>query len=568
MTPPLWSIDSLFRAEDRLDLFGVFHKEMKSHPNDVILRAAGVSLYWLLSRFCPQYEEQGGFLGVETGDYAETIVLVSDYSEEWEPYRREFQGYLAQLVRLVNLQDCVDWPRTLWEIRNCCAARDWDLARKLFAHAAKHNQCPAPELSARRAHFEYRVIFGPDIDSNLRLGWEVQPKWDVQPYWEWVREEFSLLYELSLEALAVPFDYLWNEAVPPSESRTGNTAQVEFIWGALQDKLPLLPSAQTNSLRSAISALEKVLDKLGPRQDFYRSILAQCLEFIDLAGAAEAYGTLALRPEQFEGLRSRPLFALKAAKLYLKNGETGKAEKFLESVRNSDPDHIWTLQELVKLKVARGGDLRDADGLAKHVRTFTKEKDWTPAIRLFMSMHPPIVLQAAVDKEVAKRAYYPGLCAFAKEALETAVQHEWSADENQKMRDRNLRIEATCYAQVVEFELKDKIFQPFRMRILDSGQTDQLADQRGNRDEKLDSYVYQGRELTFGEMIGAIKFVPMVNYVQKKCRRLRASAILEKWKQEMRQLNSLRRPAVHGSLNPQLAAQARELAESVIEAMN
>src|SRR5208337_4591869 len=113
-----------------------------------------------------------------------------------------------------------------------------------------------------------------------------------QPYWESVRQEFFLPYELSLESLAVPFDHLWNETVPGSESKTGDTVLIEFIWGALQDKLPLLPFAQTCSLGSAIRALDEVLEKLGPHQDFYRSILAQCLEVIgSTPGSAEEYRT-------------------------------------------------------------------------------------------------------------------------------------------------------------------------------------------------------------------------------------------------------------------------------------
>jgi hypothetical protein len=568
ITPPSWGIDTLFRDEDRLDLFCVFNKEMKSHSNDATLRAAGISLYWFLSRFCPTYTVPSGYFDDDTGEYIESSGSVPDYSEEWKPYRREFQGYLARLVRLVNVRDCVDWHRTLWEIHNCCAARDWDLARKLFAHAAEQNQCPAPELNALRAYFEYRVIFGPDIDSRLGLGTDnpIEPKWDVQPYWESVRREFGLLFELSLDALAVPLDHLCSEELRSSEGITGDTVLLEFIWGALQDKSPLLTLQAGRSLGSAIIALNKVLDTLGPNQDIYRSILAQCLEVLGSnTGAAEAYSTLALRQKPFEGLRSRPLFALKAAKLYLKDGETGKAEEVLESARASYPDHIRTLQELLKLKAARGGDLREADSLAERLRKLTKEKDWTLETRLFMSMRQSIVPQSDVDNEIAKRDYYSRLGPFAKGVVEAAVRHELSADENQKMKDSNLRIVASCYSQAVESELLEKIFKPFRLQVLKSGQRDQLTKKNGKRDDFLDAFIDRYRQPSFRQMIISIEWVPMVtDHVQQHFPRLLVSAMVEKTKKLVR----LRNAVSHPRLTPQEVSQARALAESIIEAMN
>lgn len=570
VTRPSWRIDTLFRDQDRLELFGVFNNEMKSRPNDVTLRAAGISLYWFLSRFCPTYEVPSVQIDDETGEYIETSESVPDYSDEWKPYRREFQGYLSRLVRLVNVQDCGDWHRTLWEIHNCCAARDWDLARKLFAHAAEQNQCLAPELTALPAYFEYRVIFGPDIDSRLGLGSDnpIEPKWHVQPYWESVGREFFLPFELSLEALAVPLDHLCSEGLRSSESRTGDTVRLEFIWGALQDKLPLLPFEQAHSLGSAIRALDEALDKLGPHQDLYRSILAQCLEVLGSnTGAAEAYRTLALRPEPFKGLRSCVLFALKAASLYMKDGETGKAEEVLASARSRYPDDIQTLQELLKLKAARGVDLHEVDSLAEKLGKLAKEEDWTLETRLFMSMHRrSTISQAAVDEELQKWPPSAGLCPSSKEAFETALQHHLGAAAGQDRRDRDLRTAAFYFSKAVECQLRKRVFEPFRVQVLNSQPRDPLINLRGVPDKFLNAYVDDEHNgITFGQMVNSMKFVRTLNtYVQKHFPRLLSSAILG----NLRHLVPLRNAETHETSDPQLAARARALAESVIEAMD
>jgi len=259
------------------------------------------------------------------------------------------------------------------------------------------------------------------------------------------------------------------------------------------------------------------------------------------------------------------MFALKAARLYLKDGETGQAEAGFASARSSYPDDVRTLQELLKLKAARGGDLREADSLAEQISDLAKEEDWTLETRLFVSMRQASVSQAAIDNEVAKRPYYSGLGPFAKEVVETAVQHELSADEKEKMRYRNFRIVASCYSQAVESELLRKIFEPFRLHVKNSGQMDQLTMKNGKRDDFLHSYVDGYRQLSFGQMISTIEWVPMVtDHVQQHFPRLLPSAMLKKAKD----LARLRNAVSHPGLPPRQVSQARALAESIIEAMN
>jgi hypothetical protein len=256
---------------------------------------------------------------------------------------------------------------------------------------------------------------------------------------------------------------------------------------------------------------------------------------------------------------------LKAAKLYLKDGETGKAEEVLASARSSYPDDIQTLQELLKLKAAPGGDLREADSLAEHLRRLTKEEDWTLETCLFVSMRQASVPQAAVDEEVQKFRLSPKLCPSAKKAYENGCRNRLRADANQSASESDLCTSALYFVKAVECQMREKVFAPFRIQVLDSAQRDTLLNQRGDPDEYLSRYVDGDERITLGQMMNSIRYVRTLNiYVQKHFPRLLSPEILGK----LKHLVSLRNAETHETSDPQLAAQARALAESVIEAMS
>jgi uncharacterized protein YaaW (UPF0174 family) len=175
------------------------------------------------------------------------------------------------------------------------------------------------------------------------------------------------------------------------------------------------------------------------------------------------------------------------------------------------------------------------------------------------------VSQDDVNREVEKWPPFAGLCPSSKDAFETAVQHHLSAAANQSRRDSDLRTAAFYFSKAVECELREKVFEPFRVHILNSRPRDPLINKCGDPDKYLNSYVDGDERITFGQMRISMIYVNTLNiYIQNHFQQLRSPAILGK----LNKLVPLCNAEKHDRLDPQLAAQARELAKSVIEAMN
>lgn len=176
------------------------------------------------------------------------------------------------------------------------------------------------------------------------------------------------------------------------------------------------------------------------------------------------------------------------------------------------------------------------------------------------------VSQEEVNREVENWPPFAGLCPSSKDAFETALQHLLGAAANQSRRDSDLRTAAFYFSKAVECQLRKRVFEPFRVQVLNSQPRDPLINQRGESDGFLGAFVDgEGKGITLGQMVNSMKFVrTLFLYVQNQFPRLLSLAILEK----LEHLVKLRNREGHEYLDPQLAAQARELAESVIEAMN
>jgi tetratricopeptide (TPR) repeat protein len=552
-----------FKDEDRHEFFGLVEAKVKDLPNDVILRTGAISLYWKLSRRIPGEFIRGLFIDEDSAEgYGERAYWHPDDSERWKSHRQEFSGLLARLVKLVNVQDCSDWQRTFCEIRNASAAQEWDLARQLFRHAEEGNQYPADKLCAAQACFEYRIVFGPEIDKIVGLG--TGNEREIQ--WEWLRDEFLNGLELSLDALGpwwLPFDHLYAEHSELADSAT----LLCFIWGALQDEPPKLQRYDRDALRNAARALDDLVGTPSPHQDFFLSILAQCREALgETRQAAEIYQKIASRPDPFEGWHFSCPLALKAAKLYVKVGDTRKAEDVLDSSLKRHPDDVETLEELLRLKWARGA-ASEADTLLEHLGTLTEEANCAPDTRAIMvARRQSTVSQTAVDTKVQNFRFSSQLCPSSKKALEVACRCELraDADADQSARDADLCISAFYYAKVVERELKEKVFEPFRAEVLNSDLGVEITQQLRTGDGPLDTYIYHNKRLALGQMISVIGASGLKGFLQKnRFRRLRYQPILK----NLNELNHLRNEERHADLDPKLAARARTLAQSVIEAM-
>ena len=134
-TFPWGDYQSLFRDTDSVRIISTLLTALESDRSDLAVRASAVSLYWHLSRLYPAYREENyDACGEPTGTY----YLDYDVSDEWLAKQNQYRGNLAQIVRLVQLDECTDWSRTKWEITNACAARtgtwlvvSWTMPKKV-----------------------------------------------------------------------------------------------------------------------------------------------------------------------------------------------------------------------------------------------------------------------------------------------------------------------------------------------------------------------------------------------------------------------------------------------------
>lgn len=571
---PWGTLQDMFLDKDRDEFFRVLKGRLELQPNDINLRAAAISLYWHLSRLYLKWQYPDYDIDDVTGKWVEDRVneatgeLVplsyweTDLSGERDHHRREFHGYLSRLVRLVNVEDCSDWQRTNWEIRNACAARDWDRAKELFRHARVREQHTEPELTVLERCFDYRVEFGPQIDSRLGLG--LRPPGDVHPYWESVRTHFLAHYPLSLDALEVPLDYFYPQSKLSKLFR--DETSLSFVWGALQDD----PSPRSSDARYASRHEGEItsheFEEFGPYQDFYMSIVAQQREACgDLGGAACVYEALASRPEPFENVRSSVLFTLRSAKLYRALGETAKAKDVLEQCkRRENPDVLAELQEVY----LEQGDVDRAQNVAKRLSAMATGENLSPKTRLLLNLRQPTVAADLLQKEIRECPYFLSLCSSCKDAWKFALSQELEAKATESLRDERARAAAFNFCTVVERELREKVFDPFRKLFSGSDIKQRSADQLVARDEKLRSYL-TGGHLNFGDMVRCIR--TSIQTPDSLFTRYLSDSFPTLGQREtvgwMEQLTRIRND-VHQGLDPQLAPRARTLAEGIIDAIN
>lgn len=535
----MWSagqyLQSFFFDDARLEFFTLVEGKLKGLPDDTILRGSGISFYWCLSRHYPRYEISGWRVNDDTGEFEEAPEWETDDSEEWESRRREFRAYLCRLVGLLDVDTCVEWSRTLWEVNNACAASEWHLARRLFAHARQENQCPPEQLIMVQANFEHRVVFGSEIDSKLGMG----PDKTVHPKWRDLREAVPC-FPVSAEALYMLQDLMEGTSIPN---------KLQFIWGALQDEIPSLDFAQHCALSSVATELSKMLGRLGLLQAFYTSILAQLLE---AAGqplqAAHAYQALAQSQEP-EVKWWLPFFAKKAARLYVQLNE----ERLAEVILGKCSEDVEAQHELLKLLAKRGAP--EAASLAKQLAASSQEEDWTIEMRLLLINRQRSSLEHAV-KMAAEWPSFPHLGTASQEGWTHALSFQLQAEEDAKDRGWHLGQAALHFSKVVEVELRERIFVPFRNQV--AGTKESLED------EKLDRFIRREGALTLGEMVHCLlKDERLKSYLGTHCRQLLSPRV----QTLLKQLNRIGRSARH-EFGPQSATQAREVAQQVIEAMD
>lgn len=336
---PKHDSESLFAADNHFDQFAEFLKRLQVDPKNTAIRAAAVSLYWGLAMLYPR--DYGSYTDFDeiSGRKREISYSVTDTRDYWMSRRKIFAGYLAHIVRALDLEDCRDSERTRWEIMNAYAAQDLDLARRLFDRASKKRFLPETELIAIRSHFEYLTVFGPDIDRRIGLG----PNGSIFSEFRDFREECSVHDPFSLEELNSPVRLL-EPSLEGSWELNRNRYFVPFTW-ALIGASPPTTAEQKHHLHWLTQTLPKVVDSLGSATPYYRSILAQCYEAT--GQPAEAANQLALIAREITVVGCEVFdhgaFAIRSAHLYRAAGKLEEAFAVLmyATGRESGDARIW-----------------------------------------------------------------------------------------------------------------------------------------------------------------------------------------------------------------------------------
>jgi hypothetical protein len=136
-----------FFDNDRDELRDILEGELLRHPSDIAVRFTSILIPFVCSH-CYSDDEPTGF-----GPSHEEHV------------REEFRKLLSHFVGLLRIEQCADWKRTHWEILNCYAARNWELARELYHRAEQLQLLNRDDLLLLRAQFDFFLVFGREMTS-------------------------------------------------------------------------------------------------------------------------------------------------------------------------------------------------------------------------------------------------------------------------------------------------------------------------------------------------------------------------------------------------------------------
>jgi tetratricopeptide (TPR) repeat protein len=562
-------LQELFVREDYVNLLvAQFSKLLKARAGEVAVRGAAISLYWGLATLYPRDSDSYSAFDEITGREKEIEYSVTDTSDYWAAQRRIFNGYLAHVVRMLDLAECKDWERTKWEIVNAYSAQDWYLARRLFDIASTMAFLPETELIAIRSHFEYLAVFGPDIDRRAGIG----PEGKRISEFSSLRDDICASYPFRLEALNSPPALLkagdGEFELPKERSRY----LVPFIWGLVGDP-PTTSAEQDKHLRWVTEALPRAVETLGSSTPYYRSILAQCYEAT--GRPAEAAEQLSLIGKEavvagVEGFDSGD-FTLRSAMLYRVAGNLEQAAKVLASATELNPTdgRMWVELAEIQFHLLHFDDAQESARKAQELRPNAKVE---PILQVILKLS-----KFQIDPEYAK-ARAAELPRFDR--LSNEAQREWLhateldllASEFEALQDACRTSSAGCHSKAAEVQLKT-IFMDFRAQSRATAESILEAKLSGTLvDNHFYDFLLNKWQLSLGDMLTTIRHSPssqsatMRSFVQyldghhAALRRPDVIGILE----ELRIIGNDHR---HNTLSLERAGKAKELARKALEAM-
>lgn len=572
----------LFKHPRQFEIFAAFMAAVEEKPNEPAIRAAAIACYSKLSNFFPRDSETADIYDEDTEEMVERTYYWYDTSEEWEPHRTIFAGYLAQIVRRLNVRSCQNWLHTRWEISNACSAKDWDLVRRLFTYAQEAAQHSAIKLAALRAQFEYLLAYGPIIDTNLGLG----PTNKLG----WLAERLRGVAELRSDLLAYkPFSLHVSEPptrlLKPGEDEFMGDAReylAPVLFPMLSTQVPVLTAERQTEMEKAAKGLAEVIPLLGSSSLIYRSIVAQCYlalhQPVSAARFFESIGNGAEIPTRigyapYINENTLASFSRLSADIYKRCGMPDEAEQVLRSLvqRHSNDMVAWV--DLAKIQWDVGNQL-DAQASAKIARDLDPEMtSQEPLLQLLLRLPPPEIDVPTAIKNAQHWRYYSRLTEKARNTWRFAVGMEIHAAQLANLEGDYLRAAAMNYSKAVEIELR-AIFIRFRNEVDASKRKATLQLEKnaavGKNVEHFYSFLLNDGFLSMGHILAAIResttarrgaLSDLNNYLRRYNSGLLQNRLLE----SLGGLKDMGNAERHDYLDPEIAKGAGKMAKRVLE---
>jgi hypothetical protein len=543
---------------DREELRSFLESELLQHPGDIAVRFTSIFIPFACSHCYLDHE-------------------VPDPIDSHEGHlRNEFRKLLAHFVGVLRIEECTDWERTRWEILNCYAGQNWDLARELYNRAEQLQLPSRDDLLFLRAQFDFFLVFGRQMTADVIKPRESGP------------DPINDL-NLALDSLLWP-PILLSELI--KDYRSARLWLVLLEWCLNLDGHNLIKKKEDLELIiDAIRGFSLGINNRAELKSLYAPLLARSyFAKGEFTTAAELYGYVANVVEKGEGeVASIRRLSLEAvAKCYEMAALLQEAVNALDECAREFPSQRGLHTRMAMLFARMGNFEQVADCLrAEQQRNPEVGEDWKDSTILalgsigssgmaedriasiFYQMRPEL----AKGIEGVVSGLWPDFNRLSPEARQYwafgAYQANFHSEEQQGFWQNKTDAAVASFAKAVEWELKTRLFNKWR----DAVRPNILASAAKGGDETLILLKFvrnSNPKITLGQMFESLKRSDKSNdplafslrsWTIKNCPDLLKGTILNAGGD----LARLSGDAKHGSIQQGDELRAQELGRKVLE---
>lgn len=531
----------LFFDKRHSALVNEFKLQMAKASTDRNVRSGAIALYWRLSTYIPGYWESDCRWSKSVHDWVDVPFAYFDScdKEENRNLRQRYSSYLADLVRTVDPKAATTWAEARWEIRNACAAEEWNLVEQIFRHASDVHLKAEGELLALELHVTYLSVCGHELRRWLDSSLVTRSR--LCPYSEDVNMN----------------GYGWTPAIVDARSDTDALCFVYSTFAGIGPKD--LSDWQRKRLKRLVQRFHLVREGLGDIASFYESLLAQLLESANqLRAAADHYRQLSAQHCPFRQLSPGGVgyrFATHASSLFLRVKDCKQSEVVLNEFLRLNPTNRKAAKELALLQLKKN-KRQEAGETITALGSATAQTVDDGALLLLIEH---TVSQKAREKAAAEARQWPRY-----KQLSDLSQKEWvRAKEMLSETSEQMRVATVFLGSAVERELRS-LFIEFM------SQKRQSKDRQNGESEE--SAYDQEHQLTIGRMWGDLakartgRYQRLADFVIKRAPGLLTVGSLT----DLGALKVYRNSAAHGDPMPFAAEDANKiemLARRIIESL-